>query len=336
MCACMLDVAWQMDRIAGMELPALIDDMSFDDYLADPAPTPSVTSGILRELLGSAPRTVWQRTPRLNPDAVVAERKMFDLGSAAHALFVGKGADLAIVDADSWRTNAAKAMRDDAYAAGRTPILAKDYDAVESMAEAAHAQFSQNPSVRKLLPHSQREVTIVWQELGVLHRCRPDMFLSTVAGGAPTIVHYKTTATLAPATLPRYAASMGWDVTAAHYAAGVQALTGVTPQQFFAVQENKPPYLGMVVELDEIFLACGALVRELAIGRWAKCLRDDAWPGYPTKTVKLECPPWHEASITVWKDAAIDEVNTGVKRYSLTPAATQEKRMSDEDHQVRG
>ena len=244
-----------------MELPALIDDMSFDDYLADPAPTPSVTSGILRELLGSAPRTVWQRTPRLNPDAVVAERKMFDLGSAAHALFVGKGADLAIVNADSWRTNAAKAMRDDAYAAGRTPILEKDYDAVESMAEAAHAQFSQNPSVRKVLRRQPAgghdHLAGAWRaaSLPAGHvTVDPDVGDNY----APTIVHYKTTATLAPATLPRYAASMGWDVTAAHYAAGVQALTGETPRQFFAVQENKPPYLGMVVELDDIFLACGA------------------------------------------------------------------------------
>ena len=121
-------------------------------------------------------------------------------------------------------------------------------------------------------------------------------------------------------SLPRYAATMGWDVTAAHYAAGVEALTGQIPLQFFAVQENKPPHLALVIELDEIFVACGALVRELAIGMWARCLREDDWPGYPRRTVKLECPPWHEAMITNWKDAAIEEEDAGVKRYSLTPA----------------
>ena len=313
-----------------MELPTLIEHMPFDQYLSDPAPDPSVTSGILRELLNSAPRLVWQKTPRLNPEAIETTRKSFDLGSAAHALFVGQGAEIAVIEADSWRTNAAKAVREDAYANGRTPILAKDYDQVIAMAGAALIQYNQNPSIRKLLEGCQREVTIIWNELGVLHRCRPDLYVppqgndtAGVMTAAPVIIHYKTTATsITPTNLGRYAAQMGWDVTAAHYAAGVEALTGEKPRQFFAVQENKPPYLALVAELDEIFVACGALVREVAIGIWAQCLRGDLWPGYPTKTVKLECPPWHEAMITVWKDAAIEELETGVRRYHLTPATS--------------
>ena len=117
--------------------PRLIEDMSFADYLSDPAPEPSITAGILRELLNGTPRHVWERTPRLNAHATHESKASFDLGSAAHALFVGHGAALDVVQADNWRTNAAKEAKAASYAAGHTPILEKDYARVKEMADAA-------------------------------------------------------------------------------------------------------------------------------------------------------------------------------------------------------
>ena len=299
-----------------MELPAFLPDLTFEEYLADPAPEPSLTSSIIRELLAGAPRRVWLKTPRINPQAVPEERKAFELGTAAHALFVGKGAELTIVEADSWRTKAAQMQRDDARADGRTPILAKDFDTVQAMAESAERQFGQNPNIRKLYAGAARETSIVWQQWGVHHRCRPDLFDRE----ANVVIHYKTTAqVLSPQTLPRYAAGQGWDVTASHYRDGVKALTGEAPRQFFAVQENKPPYLAMVCQLDDIFLLCGDMVRELIAAQWARCLRQNEWPGHPVSTVRLECPPWHEAQMTTWKDEAVEK-GADARRFRLTPA----------------
>ena len=296
-----------------MSDPRLIEDMSFADYLGDPAPEPSVTAGILRELLNGTPRHVFERTPRLNANAVPENKAAFDLGSAAHALFVGHGAQLDVIQADSWRTNAAKDARIASYQAGHTPILEKDFARVKAMADAAHAQFSQNTEIGELHPDDwQCEATIIWNEIGVTNRCRPDFLTES----GDVIVHYKTTAVrMSAAALPRYAAGLGWDLTAAHYAAGVLALTGHEPRQFFAVQENTPPYLGQVIELDPIFVACGTMNREIALGIWAKCLRDNAWPGYPSGTLRLECPPWHESMMTDWKDAAIEHGDA--QRYAM-------------------
>ena len=309
--------------------PTLISDMSFADYLGDPAPAPSVTAGILRELITGTPRHVWERTPRLNPDAAPENKAAFDLGSAAHALFVGHGATLDVIQADSWRTNAAKAAKASAYAAGHTPILEKDYARVEGMSNAATEQFGQNPDIGPLLAAMDREATIIWNEVGVTNRCRPD-FLLSLEPTTPTIVHYKTTATrLSASSLPRYAAGAGWDMTAAHYAAGVKALTGHEPRQYFAAQENTPPYLGLVIELDPIFAACGTMNRELALGIWATCLRENAWPGYQARTLRLECPPWHESMMTDWKDAAIEHGDA--QRYSIAAIthASQAKRQHE-------
>ena len=294
--------------------PRLIEDMSFADYLSDPAPEPSVTAGILRELLTGTPRHVYERTPRLNAHAESESKAEFDLGSAAHALFVGHGAALDVIQSDNWRTNTAKDQRVTSYQAGHTPILEKDFARVSAMADAAMAQFGQSAIAGHLSPESQREATIIWNEVGVTNRCRPD-FLTT-SRAVQTIVHYKTTATrLSAAALPRYAAGLGWDLTAAHYAAGVKALTGEEPRQFFAIQENVAPYLGVVVEIDPIFVACGTMCRALALGIWAKCLRENVWPGYPSGTLRLDCPPWHEAMMTAWKDAALDDGET--KRYAI-------------------
>ena len=315
--------------------PQIIQNLSFDDYLRDPAPEPSVTSDILKKLVNGAPRTVWQHTIRVNPQAVSAQKTIFDLGSAAHALFVGKGNALAVINEDSYRTNAAKAMRDKAYAAGHTPLLAKDFEAVEEMAEAAELQFSQNSDIRKVFPPADREATILWQEFGVLNRCRPDFYVpNSPTRVAPVIIHYKTGASISAATLGRYAASLGWEITAAHYRAGVVALTGEVPRQFFAVQENKPPYLAMVLELDDIFVASGAMVRELAMGIWATCLHSGDWPGHPVQTVKLTCPAWHEQLLVNWKDDALE--SAGAKRYHLAPTPTHNPigEREDEDYPV--
>ena len=53
---------------ATIEIPSLVEGMSFKTYLADPAPEPSLTSSLVRELLQTAPRRAWENCSRLNPD----------------------------------------------------------------------------------------------------------------------------------------------------------------------------------------------------------------------------------------------------------------------------
>ena len=84
------------------------------------------------------------------------------------------------------------------------------------------------------------------------------------------------------------------------------------------MQENVAPYLGQVIELDPLFVACGTMCRELALGIWATCIRKGVWPGYPSGTLRLECPPWHEAMMTDWKDSQIEHGEA--QRYAITKA----------------
>lgn len=295
-----------------MDLPAFFfaSEMDFKTYLADPTPEPSMTSSIVKALLSTAPRKVWETTPRLNKNAESVNKTTFDLGTAAHTLLTGEGNPIAAIDAKAFNTNDAKQQRDEAYAAGKTPILKANMPRVEKMARLALEDFSENPDIGPSFNSASlaREVTLVWQEGGVMHRCRPDLYDQN----ENIIIHYKTTGTsIAPSELARYAANAGWYLIAAHYEAGFKALTGSAPRQFFAVQETDEPHLTAVAELDNTFLANAHMRRERAIQIWAKCLRNNTWPGYPNRTVKLECPEWLERNLIADKDAEQTALSDG-------------------------
>ena len=277
-----------------MTYPSLIKDMPFRRYLDDPCEQPSVTSSIVRAMIDSAPAKVRLGVPRLNRDFQETHATRFDIGTAAHALLVGGGNALEILDYDSYRTDDAKDDRDTAYANDRTPLLAKNYDRVVDMVDAGRPQFLQNPIMAEVLPDPKllSEATVVWRERGVTCRCRPDWFAPQFAA----VVHYKTVGvSLVPDQLARYASSMGWDLIAAHYGAGIKLLTGVEPHQVFAVQSVKPPYLATVVELDLPFVETATAVRETVLATWGRCLATGRWPGHTARTVTLECPAWHES-----------------------------------------
>ena len=279
-----------------MNLPTLIEDLPFADYLADPAAEPSITSSVVRLLLVTAPAKVRLEIPRLCPDALDRHQRKFDLGTAAHALFIGGGEPLVIIEADSYRTKAAKAERDAAYAAGHTPILADELPRVQAMAAVAHEAFSENEDVCPAMMQGLSEATVVWREAGITARCRPDIYLPD--DREPVIVHYKTTAIDVgdDRAVQRLAVNMRWDIIHAHYEAGIAALSGLPPAQFFAIQEVEPPYLCAVRELDAALQAKGEQDRRGALRTWASCIRNDDWPAHGISTRIIECPPWHGPS----------------------------------------
>jgi hypothetical protein len=285
--------------------PELIEGMDFATYLGDPMPEPSLTSSLVKSLLSTAPRKVWQSTPRLNVNAESEEKSIFDLGSAAHRLFTGTGAPIAEIDADDFRSKVAKEAKAEAYAQGKTPILKKNMPRVRDMAAAALEQVRDNPEIGHLfspenLPKLMREATMLWKEGGVMCRSRPDFYSPEFN----VIIHYKTTGIdLSPSMLSKFAANSGYDMTAAHYHQGGKILTGKAPAQYFVVQETSEPYLLLTAEVDNTFLETAMMRRERALMIWGRCLTMNNWPGMITKTIKLECPEWHERNMIAEKDA---------------------------------
>lgn len=278
-----------------MQFPALIEGMPFETYNADKiTPKPSLRSGAIKQFAETAPLKVWLKDSRLNPEAEPTHKQDFDLGSAAHEMFVGGGDPIVVLDAKfkNYYTKAAKTARNLAYLEGKTPLLAHQYEAVEQMASQAVLQFGLTDIADVVSdPGAKKEATIYWIEAGVYCRCRPDIL--SLETDPPTIVHYKTTKIDINATsIMRHAAQQQWHVAAAHYRSGVKALTGKAPRQVFAVQESKPPYLCKPCELDNQFLRYGRADCEKALFLWAEGVNRGEWSNLGPETARVSPPAW--------------------------------------------
>ena len=89
----------------GMFQAGIYPDMPEDAYHADPVPGGSLSASGAKKLLACPARFAYDRD-RL-PQATAA----MELGTAAHKLVFGVGAQLAVVDAENWRTKAAQRQR---------------------------------------------------------------------------------------------------------------------------------------------------------------------------------------------------------------------------------
>jgi hypothetical protein len=231
--------------------------------------------------------------PKLNPDFVRQEEERFDIGTAAHALLLSGITAVEVLDAPDWRTKAAKEWRDAVRADGRIPLLAKHWGAVQAMAQAATEQLVAHEADPPLFNDGKPEQTLVWEEPGgVLCRARIDWLRDDL----DAIDDYKTTSASAdPEKWTRSMFTSGYDVQAAFYLRGLEALAGVDEAQMrFVVQETFPPYALSVVAPGPAALAIGRKKVDFAINVWRRCLERDEWPAYPRQVCWAELPPWEE------------------------------------------
>ncbi|MGH3990894.1 MAG: hypothetical protein ACRDSN_00345, partial [Pseudonocardiaceae bacterium] len=133
-------------------------DLPAEVYHADPVAGGSLSSSGARRLLPPSCPALFQHA--LTNGEV--HRAVFDLGHAAHTLALGVGAPLAAIDADDWRTKAAREARDAAYAAGTVPLLRAEHEQVQAMA----AALIEHPIAGALLRPGggDAEQTLVWRD----------------------------------------------------------------------------------------------------------------------------------------------------------------------------
>lgn len=269
--------------------------MTHEQYLADPVETPSLSSSIAATLLDESPRHAWQAHPRFNPSTEPEVRAEFDLGSAAHAVMLNDERVIQVIDADSYRTNAAKAERAAAYDAGKIPILRDKWPEVQAMVAAGRAQIAAHRECPSLfLPGAGKpEQTLVWREGDVWCRCRLD-WLPTDRLIFPDL---KTTGASAnPEAFARRIFDMGYDVQLAFYRRGIRAILGIERPTFvFVVIETKPPYALSVVGLDPAALDFADKRVDEALATWDWCLKNDRWPGYAARICWAEVPGYVES-----------------------------------------
>src|SRR3972149_6692059 len=94
-------------------------------------PAQSLSASVAPLLLTRSARHAWLAHPRLNPAWAPEATEQTDLGTLAHALLLEQDdSRLVVVEADDWRTKAARLARVQALAAGKPPLLARVLDAL--------------------------------------------------------------------------------------------------------------------------------------------------------------------------------------------------------------
>lgn len=268
-------------------------------YHADPAPEPSLSCSFAQTMLETAPGRAASKHPRLNPlaDPYEATAAM-DEGSALHKLMLDAGPKIAVVQADSWRSNAAKEASKNAKKLGAVPILAERYEELKVIARRVRYQLQHHPEMCKVLDNEiyASEVTMIWQEdSGCYCRVRVDRFPKHDA--SLPMVDFKFTDRLkSPLDWDRTVWDSWWDMRAAFYSRGSMFLRdGVISPYVFCVVEKESPSDLFAMQLTPHFLAIGEQRAESAIDMFERCRTANEWPGYPRRIFWLSPPAWAEA-----------------------------------------
>lgn len=274
-------------------------------YHADPCPEPSLSSHVAHVLLSESPLHAKTAHPRLNPDLIREEKDIFDRGAAAHAFLLEGESAFALIDAEDWRTKAAKEEREAARLAGKIPLLRYRWREIQEMVDAINLQLDAYTGGPRPFTAGKPESTIAWQDEGAWCRARLDWLHDDHAW----IDDFKSTGASAhPAAWPRTAYGMGADVQMAFYLRALKAVTGSNATFRFVVVENYPPYALSVISLEPGALAVAERKVQRAIEIWEECLRTDRWPGYPTRTCYAEIPAYEETAWIAREEREMQEV----------------------------
>jgi hypothetical protein len=291
--------------------PGIIHGLSMDDYLADPAPVCSLSSGVALTLDQESPLHAWCCT-KLNPRRVRDASKEADIGSCAHDVLLEGGTDrIAVIDPEDypsqpkkkgeagsipkgWTNSAIREARDIARAAGKYPILKEAAAAVHDMVGAAR-DFIERSELRGIFDRSQVELTLLWQEGPTWLRARPDL----LSDDRDVMLHVKTTTGSAgPRAFERVIDSQGYDFVLMFYARGLLALEGqkaARTRHIILAQEQSAPYSCALYDLTPAKAAIADARVARAIDTWARCMATNRWPSYTTRIHSIEPKPWQIA-----------------------------------------
>lgn len=267
-------------------------------YHAGLAPAPELSSSVLQALLAGSPLHAWAAHSRLNPNYERDDERRMEIGSVAHKLALGAGADVVVLDFKDYRTNAAKEARDEATAAGKIPTLASDFVRAEALSvglrEAAEA-FMGLP-VSKCL----REVVILWKDpkTGCWRKAMLDIC-------TPDLLRWADLKTTAASVAPDACAKRiydGYHIQAAHYRAGLDAVhpEGRGRRQFgFIFAETSQPFaVSPPVDLTPGGWELAQQQVDVGSALWDSCLKLDQWPAFDQEPVQAEPPPYAIAGWT--------------------------------------
>lgn len=287
----------QVSAAVRRELPsARILSITPDEYHRDPCATPSLSASTAHVMVAESPAHARCRHPRFATteeiEASDEDSRARATGTLVHRLLLGKGSELAVIDARDFRTNYAKAARDAAIGGGRLPVLAgrllELFDVVETLRDRCRAlglEFT-----------GESEVPIEWYEQGAAGPVVCRSLIDHLFMREGQIIDVKTISSANPKQISRYFVEHGYDIQEAAYTRAAEQLAG---EQFtgrfdftFLFCELEPPYAVVPVCTDGALREIGRQRWGRAVRLWERCLAQNDWPSYTDKLVTIEAPAY--------------------------------------------
>lgn len=269
--------------------PGVYANIPMERYLSAKA----FSSGMANRILTQSPRHAWIDSP-WNPNRESEDNAASDLGTVAHDVLLEGGTGIIErIDPNDhpaektgaiptgWTNKSIRAARDAARAAGKIPLFPADVDAVTAMVAAAH-EFLATSELAGVFDTGAPEQTVVWQDGTTLCKARPDWL------NADVCLHLKTTKrSVRPEAFERMAINMGYDVSLAFYARGIER-----ERHLILAIEQDPPYACKLFALSSAQEDISARKVERAINTWAACMKAGKFPAYDGSVHYIEPSSW--------------------------------------------
>lgn len=291
---------WGGERISR---PGCYKNVPMERYHGDLCIGASVSRSTLHGMVSerSTPMHVWAQS-HLNPDReAFVESEPMRTGRAAHALLLSEGEFARDfirrpekIGTQKWNANAGvcKEWLREQEEAGRTVLTPAQVAAVEGIANA----LSKDPRAIGLL-RGDIERSLVWQHeaTGLWLKARPDVL--PVSDGI--VSDLKVVADASPRAVSRSIRDYGYAMQAAMIGTGMRCTLNRGMTEFVLVSvEKTPPYAVSFIEINGAKIARAERRMEVAVRKFARCLRADDWPAYGE----------HVSSSDEWEEAEIDKL----------------------------
>lgn len=252
---------------------AVVMDVTIAEYHADPCPVPALSKSVAHTMVTKSPAHARAEHPRFG--GAPGERSdATDEGEIVHRILLGEGPEIVCVDALEFRSNAAKAARDEALAAGKIPLTRPKYSSLMIRVERIQARCDE----LGFHFNGRSEIPVMWRDNGVI--CR-SLFDHLEPDGR--LLEVKKTRSAAALDFERQVYDFGYDIQSAAY---TRALARLHPelegraQMIILAVEIDPPYEVVPFVMDGAYREVGTMRWERARQCWQECLRDNRWPGY--------------------------------------------------------
>lgn len=279
--------------------PAKLLNCTPEEYHKDPCAVPSLSASTAHLMVSESPLHAWTRHPKFgsvesDDELVEAEdddTKAKDEGTLIHKLLLGKGTEIVVVEADSFRTKAAREIRDEARASGKLPVIAAKFEAISTAANRLRAKCREYGFEFG----GDSEVGIEWYETGATGPVVCRSMLDHVYVNDGVIFDVKKIRSANPKKIARAFVEHGYDIQEHAYTRAVEGLnpklTGRVEMTFLFL-EIDPPYAVVPIEPDGALREVGKQRWRRAVTLWEHCLAENRWPSYVNSKLVLEAPPY--------------------------------------------